>query len=252
MRTAGATPTSAALMAPGLTSTGPWHLEGAAGQQGTELQLVHTVLSRHPRGGHHLHAARHVSFRYGAEVVRAILSDPTPSVPSGRLSGTKGTAAKGWPLRPGVSTMAGGAVRINCVPSQPGRHGRVEIDTGFIRAVVIQKWRPNRGELTDFLDVNIAVTGALPLPVTGLLAPRTWRRCRRPAAAAAPRRRRQRCSGPAAGVTECSSGRAAVRQEARRPALTSLDLAFLVVLLQPAQQPSSRYAAAEAMRHKPS
>lgn len=114
---------------------------------------------------------RRFTFHYGDDEVRAILSDPTPSLPSGNFTGSKVTDDKVQPLQPGLSTVAGGAVRINYVPSQAGKHGRVEIDAGFIRAVIIQKWRPNRKVLADFLDVNIAVRGRLKQPVTGLLAP---------------------------------------------------------------------------------
>ncbi|KAL4426829.1 hypothetical protein ABPG77_006615 [Micractinium sp. CCAP 211/92] len=114
---------------------------------------------------------RRFTFHYGDDEVRAMLSDPTPSVPSGNFTAFKVTDDQLQPLQPGLSTIAGGAVSVNFVPSQPGKHGRVEIDAGFIRAVIIQKWRPNLQVLADFLDTNIAVRGLLKPPVTGLLAP---------------------------------------------------------------------------------
>lgn len=121
---------------------------------------------------------RRFSFHYGGEVVRVLLSDPTPSVPSGVMSSGKGTPEKVTPLQPGLSTIGAGKVSINFVPGQLGKHGRVEIDAGkpavarpgrglvgccpvgriappgcasplallacqnagFIRAVIIQKW----------------------------------------------------------------------------------------------------------------
>lgn len=73
---------------------------------------------------------RRFTFHYGDDEVRAILSDPTPSLPSGNFTGSKVTDDKVQPLQPGLSTVAGGAVRINYVPSQAGKHGRVEIDAG--------------------------------------------------------------------------------------------------------------------------
>lgn len=40
---------------------------------------------------------------------------------------------------------------------------------GFIFISAIQKWRPDRRELAEFFDINIAVRNRLRLPVTGIL-----------------------------------------------------------------------------------
>lgn len=42
---------------------------------------------------------------------------------------------------------------------------------GFIRVAIIQRWRPQRNALADFLDVNLEVRRRLVLPVTGILGP---------------------------------------------------------------------------------
>ncbi len=40
---------------------------------------------------------------------------------------------------------------------------------------IIQRWRPQRGSLADFLDVNLEVKRPLALPVTGILGPSYYR-----------------------------------------------------------------------------
>ncbi|KAL4426828.1 hypothetical protein ABPG77_006614 [Micractinium sp. CCAP 211/92] len=106
-------------------------------------------------------------FDSGRSSVRVDLLPPLPAAPGVWRITAK---ADGRPMRPGTLKLGGG-VDVTYVPSQRGKHGRVEIEQGNVRIVVIQKWRPNRLVLADFLDLNIAVTGILPLPVTGLLGP---------------------------------------------------------------------------------
>ncbi|KAL4426141.1 hypothetical protein ABPG77_007423 [Micractinium sp. CCAP 211/92] len=62
-------------------------------------------------------------------------------------------------------------ISILRVPAAYGKFGRVEINAGFTRVVCIQKWRPDRKIVADFLDVNMFATPYLRLPVTGILAP---------------------------------------------------------------------------------
>ncbi|KAL4458524.1 hypothetical protein ABPG75_013389 [Micractinium tetrahymenae] len=62
-------------------------------------------------------------------------------------------------------------IRVKRLPAGRGKHGRVTIDAGFIRVVIIQRWRGTIGASADFLDVNMELAGRLRLPVTGILAP---------------------------------------------------------------------------------
>lgn len=67
-------------------------------------------------------------------------------------------------------TLANG-IKIDRVAGDIGKFGTVKVNAGFIFISCIQKWRPARNELADFLDINIILYNHLRLPVTGILGP---------------------------------------------------------------------------------
>jgi len=73
--------------------------------------------------------------------------------------------------RPVVGTASAGGFSVTVVPARFGTYGRVVISGKSVRLVAIQKWRPKRLEVADFLDFVVEIKGRLRDPVTGLLAP---------------------------------------------------------------------------------
>ncbi|KPF41182.1 hypothetical protein IP76_22150 [Rhizobium sp. AAP43] len=104
-------------------------------------------------------------FVNGTSRVDVELLPPLPGQTIWRLLAT----ANGQPVADTATIPRG--ISILRVPAAVGKHGRVEINAGFTRVVIIQKWRPQRRVVADFLDINMFASPFLLKPVTGILAP---------------------------------------------------------------------------------
>ncbi|KAL4443916.1 hypothetical protein ABPG75_011653 [Micractinium tetrahymenae] len=104
-------------------------------------------------------------FVNGTSRVEVELLPPLPGQTIWRLT----ASANGRPIADRATVPRG--ISILRVPAAYGKIGRVEINAGFTRVVCIQKWRPNRKVVADFLDVNMFASPNLRKPVTGILGP---------------------------------------------------------------------------------
>ncbi|KAL4433916.1 hypothetical protein ABPG75_000357 [Micractinium tetrahymenae] len=128
--------------------------------------------------------------------VAVSLLAPLPSSPNiWRLA----ASVNGRVLTPGTTTTPTG-IKVTYAAGGVGKYGTAKVEAGFITISMIQKWRPDRAELAEFLDLNIMLFGKLQLPVTGILGPSYTKAVSAAAAAAGP------VAGAAATVPVFSAG----------------------------------------------
>ncbi|KAL4428197.1 hypothetical protein ABPG75_002286 [Micractinium tetrahymenae] len=153
-------------------AAGEWATVLASERQGFSLTAL---MAAGPVSGSTLmHAFK---FRSGRDFIKAWLE------PTGRTSPGK------WRLQASANNQAVtgnkrllSGTTLEFVPGADGVHGRLIIDADFIRVAIIQRWRPQRDTLADFLDVNVDVKR--PLALTGILGPSYHRALQRAGAGA--------------------------------------------------------------------
>ncbi|KAL4441880.1 hypothetical protein ABPG77_003796 [Micractinium sp. CCAP 211/92] len=113
--------------------------------------------------------------------VAVSLLPPLPSAPDiWRLA----ASVNGRSLSAGTTTTSTG-IKVTFSDGGVGKFGTAKVEAGFITISMIQKWRPDRKELAEFLDLNILLYGRLQLPVTGILGP-SYTKAAQAAVAASP------------------------------------------------------------------
>lgn len=111
---------------------------------------------------------RAVELRKGSSVVLVSVLPPAGAGGAWRLAvNANGQAVSG------SSTLPGG-IRVGVTtftPAAKGVKARATIDAGFVRVVLSQRWRVERKQPADFLNIAITLVGQAPLqlPATGLL-----------------------------------------------------------------------------------
>ncbi|KAL4431043.1 hypothetical protein ABPG75_006299 [Micractinium tetrahymenae] len=107
---------------------------------------------------------RAFELRINTTIVGIQLLPPLPSKPEvWRIMAT----ANGQPVA-STLTLANG-IKVDRVAGDIGKFGTVKVNAGFLFISAIQRWRPDRSELAEFLDIDIIVRNRLQLPVTGIL-----------------------------------------------------------------------------------
>ncbi|KAL4433922.1 hypothetical protein ABPG75_000363 [Micractinium tetrahymenae] len=110
---------------------------------------------------------REYNLRINSTVVDVKLLPPLPTNPAvWRITATVNSK----PIAAGTTKLPNG-ITVSLTPGAIGKFGTVKVDAGFIFVSMIQKWRPDRAELAEFMDLNVVLRGRLSLPVTGILAP---------------------------------------------------------------------------------